>query len=118
MDDCDVVQGLDALRRTGRASVSRVLHDEIGPALCSAGLMLGLLRTEARNLPPEAREWLDGLQAAMESAMEAARLLSYQADPALAGRCGLRTALEYLARGTDLSLRYRDRAARLDGSAK
>lgn len=104
MNDCDVVRGLDALRRNGRARVSRVLHDEISPALCSAGLMLGLLRTQVHHLPPEGREWMDTLQTAMESAMESARLLSYRTDAALAERCGLQAALEYLALGTDLSL--------------
>jgi len=103
MSEIDVVRGLHSLRRNGRASVSRVLHDEIGPALCSAGLVMGLLRSEAGRLPPEGSEWLAMLQAAMETAMESARLLSYRTDPALASRCGFCTALEYLTRGSKVT---------------
>ena len=103
MRDIELVEGLESLRRAERSSVSRVLHDEIGPALCSAGLVLGLLRSEAGRLPAEGVEWLELLQSAMESAMESARLLSYGTDPALATRCGLATALEYLTKCGDLS---------------
>ncbi len=104
MIERDIVQGLEELRRGGRASVSRALHDEIGPSLCSAGLLLGLLRTESQKWPAESREWLQTLQTAMDSAMESVRLLSYRTDPALAQRCGLQAAMEYLVRGTSLSL--------------
>lgn len=104
MNRSDAIQSLEALHRGARARTSRTLHDEIGPSLCSAGLMVGLLRNEVGNLPPDGREWLDTLQAALESAMESARLLSYRTDPALAERCGLEAALEYLVRGTSLSL--------------
>jgi Histidine kinase len=104
MSERDIVQGLEELRRGGRASVSRALHDDIGPSLCSAGLLLGLLRAESHQWPPESREWLETLQTALNSAMESARHLSYRTDPALARRCGLPAALQYLVRGTSVSL--------------
>jgi hypothetical protein len=103
VSELDVLKGLESLRRTGSERVSRALHHEIGPALCSAGLIVGLLRSEADKLPPDGIEWLNTLQAAMESAMEATRLLSYRTDPGLAERCGFRSALEYLTRNTPLS---------------
>lgn len=99
MTEKEIAQGLESLRRAGRARVSRVLHDDAGPSLCSAGLVLGLLRGEAARLSPEGREWLEMLQTAMESALESVRLLNYQSNPALAQRCGLRVALEYLTAG-------------------
>jgi signal transduction histidine kinase len=104
MSERDIVQGLEELRNSGRASISRALHDEIGPSLCSAGLLLGLLRSESQKWPEESREWLGTLQTALNSAMESARLLSYRTDPGLVKRCGLQSALEYLVRGTSLSL--------------
>jgi len=99
MSEIEIAQGLESLRHAERAKVSRVLHDDTGPCLCSAGLVLGLLRGEAGRLSPEGREWLEMLQTALETALETVRLLNYQTNPALAGRCGLRAALEYLTGG-------------------
>ncbi|HEY3440006.1 MAG TPA: histidine kinase [Paludibaculum sp.] len=103
MSEIEMAQGLEALRHAERAKVSGVLHDDAGPCLCSAGLVLGLLRGEAERLSPEGREWLEMLQTALENALESIRLLNYQTNPALAGRCGLRAALEFLTGGSEVA---------------
>lgn len=93
-----VCAGLEQIRHAERLRISRALHDQIGPSLCSAGLMIGLLRSSASEYPPDTRGLMEGIQDALESAIDSVRALSYSADPALAKRCGLRGALEFLAR--------------------
>lgn len=93
-----VCAGLEQIRQAERLRMSRALHDQIGPSLCSAGLMIGLLRSSANEYPPETRGLMESIQDALESAIDAVRALSYSADPALVKRCGLRGALEFLAR--------------------
>lgn len=90
--------GLDEIRAAERVRISRALHDQIGPSLCSAGLMVGLLRSHPSDLPPMANDMLETIQDALETAIDAVRALSSSADPTLAQRCGLRGALEFLAR--------------------
>lgn len=90
--------GLEQIREAERLRVSRALHDQIGPSLCSAGLMAGLLRSAPAELPPMANDMLEAIQDALESAIEAVRALNSIADPTLARRCGLRGALEFVAR--------------------
>lgn len=93
-----VCAGLEQIRHAERLRISRALHDQIGPSLCSAGLMIGLLRSSADEYPPDARGLMESIQDALESAIDSVRALSYSADPALTKRCGLRGALEFLAR--------------------
>lgn len=93
-----VAEGLESLRRAERRCVSRVLHDEVGPSLCSAGLQLSLLRGEADD------RTLDSIQEALDHAISAVRSLSYRSDPQLASRCGLRAALSYLTAGRKAKL--------------
>ncbi len=98
--------GLEQIRHAERLRISRALHDQVGPSLCSAGLMVGLLRSSGAEYPSPARDLMEAIQDALESAIDVVRALSYGADPALAQRCGLRGALEFLARvhKTDLAL--------------
>jgi hypothetical protein len=102
-----VCAGLEQIRHAERLRISRTLHDQIGPSLCSAGLMVSLLRSGSGGTPPMAQDMLDAIQDALETAIESVRSLSYSADPALAQRCGLRGALEFLARShrAELDLR-------------
>ena len=93
-----VCAGLERIRQGERLLISRALHDQIGPSLCSAGLMIGLLRSWANDCPPDARSLLESIQDALDAAIQSVRTLSYGTDPALAKRCGLRGALEFLTR--------------------
>jgi hypothetical protein len=98
--------GLDEIRQHDRRRVSRVLHDDIGPSLCSAGLMVGLLRSNWQDLNQESRDLLDTVQEALESAVDSVRVLSYQSDPGIVERCGLRRAVELITadRPVDLTI--------------
>lgn len=96
--------GLEELRQHDRRRISRRLHDDIGPSLCSAGLMMGLLRSSWQELPPTSRELLDSVQEALESAVDSVRLLSYQSAPDIVRRCGLRKALELITQGRSVRL--------------
>lgn len=93
-----LAEGLETIRRAAQARLSRRLHDEIGPALCAAGLMAGLVRSSAPGLSAEALAGLDKLEQALEAAVSAVRLLSYTAAPDLVQRAGLAGALEQVAR--------------------
>lgn len=93
-----VCAGLELIRHAERLRNSRALHDQVGPSLCSAGLMVSLLRSSAADYPQTARELMETIQDSLEAAIDAVRALSYGADPALAHRCGLRGALEFLSR--------------------
>ncbi|MBN9659586.1 MAG: hypothetical protein J0H49_15490 [Acidobacteria bacterium] len=88
--------GLDEIRQQDRRRVSRRLHDDIGPSLCSAGLMVGLLRSNWPDLNQDSRDLLDTVQEALESAVDSVRVLSYQSDPGIVARCGLRKAMELI----------------------
>ncbi len=101
-----MAQGLEALATDSRGRVSRALHDEVGPYLCSAGLMLGLLRSAWNDLPKETRDMLDAIQDALEGCVDTVRLLSYHNDPALADRCGLRGAIDSLTRERKVRVRF------------
>lgn len=92
--DAAASAGLEQIRRAERLRMSRALHDEVGPALCSAGLMLGMMKEGAG----ETGELAEAAQKALEQAVEAVRGLSYSADPDLVKRCGARAALESLAK--------------------
>lgn len=92
-----VCAGLEQIRLAERLRTSRALHDQIGPSLCSAGLMIGLLRSSPGDDPETAGKLMETIQDALEAAIDAVRALSYSADPALARRCGMRGALEFLA---------------------
>jgi len=102
----EALQGLEALRHQELQILARALHDDIGPSLCSAGLMLGLLRSSWLELPQDTRDMLDSIQDALETSVDSVRLLSYLANPALAARCGLRGALDHLARYRPLDIDY------------
>lgn len=91
-----VAELLEAHRKTELTSVTRSLHDDIGPALCGIGLQMSVLRTELSRSSPEAFELASGIQDALERAVDAVRHLNYLSDPALAERCGLGAALEAL----------------------
>ncbi|WP_321470438.1 histidine kinase [uncultured Paludibaculum sp.] len=86
--------------------MSRRLHDDIGPSLCSAGLMVGLLRSSCTDLDPGHREMLDAVQEALESAVDSVRLLSYQSAPDIERRCGLRKSVELISQGRPVDVTF------------
>ncbi|MBI5280613.1 MAG: histidine kinase dimerization/phosphoacceptor domain-containing protein [Candidatus Solibacter usitatus] len=99
-------EGQQALRRIERQRVSRILHDEVGPSLCSAGLMLGLVEAAGAALDAESRGLLDSIRSALESTVDSVRRLSYQSDPDIAARCGLESALHFLAAGENATISF------------
>jgi signal transduction histidine kinase len=98
-------EGLRRIRLAERRRLSRILHDEVGPALCAAGLAAEMLRETLPSPAAAQLELLDRLGRALESAVETVRLLSHEASPELAGRRGLSGALELLARACGAALR-------------
>ncbi|MGJ5817764.1 histidine kinase [Paludibaculum fermentans] len=98
--------GSDEMRQQERRRVSRRLHDDIGPSLCSAGLMIGLLRSNWPELNRESRELLDTIQEALEAAVDSVRVLSYQSDPGIVTRCGLRKSIELITQGRPVDFTF------------
>ncbi|MBI4891328.1 MAG: hypothetical protein HY821_11945 [Acidobacteria bacterium] len=90
----EALELLALVRAAERRLVSRTLHDEVGPALCSAGLMLAALQETGGETAELARS----AARALEQALVAVRGLSYGANPELAMRCGLRSALQSASR--------------------
>jgi len=110
-----VAEGLEALRNAHRLHMSRTLHDQIGPSLCSAGLMLGLVRSATGELDPTSTGLLDSIQDALETAIDSVRALSYAADPGLGVRCGFRSALSYITQSHPAELVFTQDARLLSG---
>lgn len=104
MHAAGAAEGQQALRRAERQRVSRILHDEVGPSLCSAGLMLGLVESAGAGLDAESRSLLESIRGALESTVDSVRRLSYQSDPDIAARCGLESALQLLAAGENATI--------------
>jgi signal transduction histidine kinase len=87
----------EELRRRSMERVSRALHDRVGPALCAAGLHLGLLKNSIAKDDLEAAECLESARAALEESIAQVRALSYQTDPSIVKRLGISAAMSYLA---------------------
>lgn len=87
----------EELRRRSMERVSRALHDRVGPALCAAGLHLGLLKNSIAKDDPDGAECLESVRAALEESIAQVRALSYQTDPCVVKRLGVGAALSYLA---------------------
>ena len=98
-------EGLARIRTAERERLSRRLHDRLGPLLCSAGLLTGMIRSAPAGSAPQGEDLIAKLERALEEAVEEVRLLSQEAAPGLASRRGLRGALELLARVHQAELR-------------
>lgn len=72
--------------------VARVLHEDVGQVLTVTGLHLGILRQDNPHLV----ERVDEIQQLLERAIIDVRQLSYQLNPGLVPRSGLRYALDTL----------------------
>jgi hypothetical protein len=86
------VESLDFALAALRQRVHHLLHDEAAPSLCAAGLHLDLLAAAAPN-NPNLQESASSLRIALESALDALRLLLVENDPRLFQRGGLDGAL-------------------------
>lgn len=104
------------LREAERRRLSRLLHDETGPVLCSAGLAAELLRGTLGAATPQQEELFAKLARALESAVESVRLLSQEAAPGLASRRGLEDALRLLAKAHGADLAFAAAPGRLPGA--
>lgn len=91
-------EGLRRLRGIERRRLSRALHDQAAPLLCSAGLLAELLRGTIPSPTPQQEQILADLLRALESAVEHVRQLSHEAAPDLGSRRSLADALDLLAR--------------------
>ncbi|MCL4796173.1 MAG: hypothetical protein KJZ84_16555 [Bryobacteraceae bacterium] len=88
---------LDYAVASVRQRVSRVLHDDVGPSLCAAGLHLDLLASNG-GAGEDWKESAEGLRAALDSALAAIRALLAENDVKLFARGGLDGGLTALAR--------------------
>jgi signal transduction histidine kinase len=72
--------------------VARVLHEDVGQVLTVTGLHLGILRQDN----PALGDRVDEIQQLLERAIIDVRQLSYQLNPGMVPRSGLRYALDTL----------------------
>lgn len=85
-------EGLRRIRLAERRRLSRILHDEAGPALCAAGLAAEMLRETLAEPSAAQQELLEKLGRALASAVDTVRQLSQEASPELAVRLEGRVA--------------------------
>jgi len=90
-----LVSVINAREQDG-SRVSRVLHDEVGQVLSAVGLQLDVLRMDLKDRAPEIVERTSEIQAALETAMQRVRDLSYELNPAIVDRAGLPAAMDRL----------------------
>jgi signal transduction histidine kinase len=79
-----------------RAKLSRFLHDEIASLLSGAGIQLDILRMDLEDGAPRLATRAAGILEILESVMTKVRVLSYDLNPGIVERAGLRPALERL----------------------
>ena len=71
-----------------RERISRVLHDEVGQVVSSAGLQLELLRMDFESRAPEIAARIVAIQRSLESALAPLRRLTSELEAVpRAGRC-------------------------------
>lgn len=98
-------EGLRQIREAERRRLSRALHDQAGPSLCSVGLLAELLYGAIPEPAPQQQQLFERLRSALESAVDHIRILGQEASPDLADRRGLEGALAVLARAHGAELR-------------
>jgi len=80
----------------GGARASRLLHDEVGQILSAVGLHLDVLRMDTEEDSPAGATRIIDIQKFLEQAVEQVRTLSYDLNPAIVERAGLKAALNRL----------------------
>jgi len=83
-------------REFERNTMAKFLHDRVGQNLSATGLHLDLLRMDLETVSPESGARIGEIQQLLESMMEEVREFSYELNPAMVERAGLRTALDRL----------------------
>jgi signal transduction histidine kinase len=80
-----------------RRMAAQFLHDKIGQNLTAFGLQLDLVRMDLQPAIPSAAARISEVQKLLEQVMEEVRRYSYELNPSMVERAGLRTALDRLA---------------------
>ena len=90
-----VLSALNA-QESDRRRASKFLHDSVGQNLTALGLQLDLVRMDLEAPAPEASARLAEIQKMLETMMQQVRDYSYELNPSIVERAGLRPALERL----------------------
>jgi signal transduction histidine kinase len=77
-----------------RRTTATFLHDKVGQNLTALGLQLDLARMDVEAGSPDAANRLASVQTLLESMMEEVRDFSYELNPNVVERAGLRAALD------------------------
>ena len=80
-----------------RNRTAQFLHNVVGQNLAALGLQLDLVRMDLDGSPSAVSGHLAEIQTLLESVMEQVRNFSYELNPSLVERVGLRSALDRLA---------------------
>ena len=80
-----------------RRMAAQFLHDKIGQNLTALGLQLDLARMDLQPASPDVAARIVEIQKLLEGVMEEVRRYSYELNPSMVERAGLRTALDRLA---------------------
>ena len=83
-----------------RKRASQFLHDSVGQNLTALGLQLDLIRMDLETLSPATCSRIAEIQKMLEAMMSEVREYSYELNPSVAERAGLRAALERLVTRT------------------
>jgi signal transduction histidine kinase len=89
---------LSALKaqESDRKMASQFLHDSVGQNLTALGLQLDLVRMDLGATAPESSARLGEIQKVLETMMEQVREYSYELNPSIVERAGLRPAMDRL----------------------
>ena len=102
---------VEHVREHERARIAREIHDELGHALTN--LKVDLARRTEQDTPPQDRQTLKTLPAAVDGLIESARRIAHQLHPRVLDDLGLVAALEWQAqdfvRRTGVRCRFRCR---------
>ncbi len=79
-----------------RQKAAKFLHDSVGQNLTALGLQLDLIRMDLKELAPEPSIRLAEVQKMLETMMEQVREYSFELNPSVVERAGLRPALDRL----------------------
>jgi len=79
-----------------RRKLARMLHDEVAQVLSAAGLQLDILRMDLAERVPEIVVRTAEIQGLLDRVVKGIRDLSYQLNPDIVQRAGLRPALDLM----------------------
>src|SRR2546427_11470625 len=78
------------------SKLARLLHDEVAQILSAAGLQLDILRMDLADRVPEIAVRTAEIQDLLDQVVKGIRDLSYQLNPDIVQRAGLRPALDLM----------------------